>query len=356
MKHFKRATYLILAIFSFISVKAYSMNTKPPVEKVHYEPSPSTPRCVGRYLIDVPENFEDTNQKKEGNVGKISGIGVFAQYPMTYQDFENKVEMREKLLMSGTNPLLTADKEIDRPFLKDIEPVMIDGHRAIILNRNESSSGPDSSRMLEAYMWSNNVSIKLTVSARDLSGDRYKKWREEYNIPSTIAQKHQDLITVMKSIEGWDDVNLPPTPGSCFPYIYIKGKPALSENSVGGWFYKLKEYDQKIGIILDFNTYIKAQSSLLERFNKDANNSDQKILRKGIVHLPGIPKAHAEELLTVTKSGEHLFTLLVNERIGSKNTPYIGIDFYDKGLLKQEDAIAIWDGLLKTLRPRPGAF
>lgn len=356
MKHFKRATYLILAIFSFISVKAYSMNTKPPVEKVHYEPSPSTPRCVGRYLIDVPENFEALKHKKEGNVGSIKGVDVDVESGITQQDFENKVEMREKLLMSGTNPLLTADKEIDRPFLKDIEPVMIDGHRAIILNRNESSSGPDSSRMLEAYMWSNNVSIKLTVSARDLSGYRYKKWREEYNIPSTIAQKHQDLITVMKSIEGWDDVNLPPTPGSCFPYIYIKGKPALSEDSVGGWFYKLKEYDQKIGILLDFNTYVQEKNTMLERHGGNDTLDGVTLIRQGVVKLPGLPKAHAEERLVKDKDGNLLFTLLINERTGSKTTPYTGMNLYDKGLLKQEDAIAIWDGLLKTLRPRPGAF
>lgn len=356
MKYFKRATYLILAIFSFISVKAYSMNTKPPVEKVHYEPSPSTPRCVGRYLIDVPEKFEELDQKKESYIGKLNGLGVQVQYPVSKQQFEQKIEYLESQFRDVKNKNYIPLDSKNLPYLKNVEHLTINGNPAIIFNHNESITTNDMMRVLEGYVWNKNASIRFDVKAIDVSDKRYEAESKEYGYYSTLPQKRQNMIEAMKLVEGWDNLHIPQEAGSCWSSVFVKGKPNLSENSAGAWFYKLKENDQHIGIILDFNTYVKEKNTMLER--RDGNDTllGVTLIRQGIVKLPNMPNAHAEEQLVKDAEGNLMFALLINEKSGSKATPYTGMTFYDKGRLKQEDAVVIWDGLLKTLRPRPGAF
>jgi hypothetical protein len=128
------------------------------------------------------------------------------------------------------------------------------------------------------------------------------------------------------------------------------------------------------------DTNIADRKSLFQRGDEInaiiSQSDDMKTLRKGVVNLPGLK---AEKwLLSMPQLPKdipgHRFRLEANTTIGSTKTPAVtlemdngtssiymqdketGVTNVEKASLSVGEAMAFWDVISRTLRPRPGAF
>lgn len=129
-----------------------------------------------------------------------------------------------------------------------------------------------------------------------------------------------------------------------------------------------------VSLIPCFNDRIAEPTTLLQRtdFNAAIKAGDGHTIRKGSVNLPGIQQAEEwlSDGLTSAKVQGHYFVLEANSRIGSASTPLVSLNMENGGRLPEIDgdrkvthasltegeAIALWDAVSRSLRPRPNGF
>lgn len=319
--------------------------------KIEYHLAKLTPRCVGRILIDVPENFETP---KENRASLINSVLISSKANVRKEDFPYLLKQRKDELKKEDEDT----EPVDLPFLKETYDLH-DGYGGVIYNRNESAK-MDLFRTLEANIWRDNVAIRAEIKAKDGRGKRYddvfndmpadfpvKQYR--YDVP----QQRQKLENIIKRFKGWDGVHVPQEPGSCYGHVYITGSDDFQEETGEWWIYNK---NKNLHFSIDYDNVTKEKDTLLERIADRKYDGDTQLIRKGVVPLPKFPNAHAEGYITSNNQGEHKFFMIINEKIGSSKTPYMLVQFNDKGLLSKEDALAIWDAIIPTIRMRPGAF
>lgn len=314
--------------------------------KIEFHLAKLTPRCVGRVLMDVPEDFE---APKENESSYIDKVRISSKAKVRKEDFPYLLKQRKEYLTKEDE---YTDK-LDLPFLKETESLH-DGYGGVIYNRNEDAS-MDVSRTLEANIWRDGVAIRAELNASDGRAPRYDKERRKY--PDVyrydVPQKRQELLAVLKRLKGWDGVHVPHEPGSCYGHVYVTGPDNFAERTAEWWIYNK---NKDLHFSLDVDNQIKERDTMLERIGHKEVSSDEELIRKRVVPLPQMPNAHAEEYLMTDYRGEHDFMMIINEKVGSSKTPYIMVQFNDKGLLSKEDALTLWDAMIPTIRMRPGAF
>lgn len=321
--------------------------------KIEYHLAKLTPRCVGRVLMDVPEDFE---APKENESSYIDKVRISSKAKVRKEDFpyllKQRIEEfneRDKRISKRKDP----EDKLDLPFLKETE-ALHDGYGGVIYNRNEDAS-MDVSRTLEANIWRDGVAIRAELNASDGRAPRYDKERRKY--PDVyrydVPQKRQELLAVLKRLKGWDGVHVPHEPGSCYGHVYVTGPDNFAERTAEWWIYNK---NKDLHFSLDVDNQIKERDTMLERIGHKEVSSDEELIRKRVVPLPQMPNAHAEEYLMTDYRGEHDFMMIINEKVGSSKTPYIMVQFNDRGLLSKEDALTLWDAMIPTIRMRPGAF
>lgn len=342
--------YFVILLFSPILVKAEPMRTPPPV-KIDYISSKPMTRCAGRFLIDIPEKFI----AKNNNRSQINSVIISSQQPISLNDFNFILKKREADLRDESKQYFF--DETDKPFLKAVESLP-NNMPGIIFNRNQSRGLTDTLRILETYYWNNNVLMQLEIKADDGSAEKYaEKRKKDPSLYSTnISEKRQDILNLIPRLQGWDNIHIPQEQGSCYTNVFIKGPANITEDGTNGYLYIDKEKREAISLIIDYNSFIKEKTTMLQRIAKSDVVPGGKVIRKGVVKLPHMPNAYAEELLTEDSNGKLDFALLINERSGSMKTPYTGITLRDGGALNVKEALAIWDEVIPTIRPRPGAF
>ncbi|MGV3345428.1 T6SS immunity protein Tli4 family protein [Enterobacteriaceae bacterium LUAb1] len=311
-----------------------------------------TTRYAGRFLIDVPQAFisDDENQ------AEINGHIMYSKQQY-FPAFLQKVALKEESFKHKPDYAFASPQQ--RPFLKAKYPLE-DNRKGVIFNRIQGDGMTDDARMLEANLWSNGVGIELNVEASDASAPWYaedRKKRPDLYYTNT-EQKKQELLALLKRIEGWDNITPPPGQGTCYTNVFIKGPPGDKEFAVNGYGYNNKS---DIYLSVEYDTFTKEKDTLLERASGIkallARIVGLKTLRKGKRTINGL---QGEEWLTVQtdKHGKttYLFNLLINEKIGSPQTPYLAVTLTNSDILSEEDTLALWDAVTHTLRPRPGAF
>ncbi|MGV3347091.1 T6SS immunity protein Tli4 family protein [Enterobacteriaceae bacterium LUAb1] len=311
-----------------------------------------TTRYAGRFLIDVPQAFISDAK----NQAEINGHIMYSKQQY-FPAFLQKVALKEESFKHKQDYDFASPQQ--RPFLKAKYPLE-DNRKGVIFNRIQGDGMTDDARMLEANLWSNGVGIELNVEARDASAPWYAEDRKERPdlYYTDTEQKKQELLALLKRIEGWDNITPPPGQGTCYTNVFIKGPPGDTESATNTYTY---QKTLPLDISLDYNTYIKEDDTLLERASGIkaliARIGGIKTLRKGKRTINGL---QGEEWLTMQtdKHGkkEYLFNLLINEKIGSPQTPYLAVTLTNHNILSEEDTLALWDAVTHTLRPRPGAF
>jgi hypothetical protein len=328
-----------------------------------------TPRCIGRYLIDLPASMVPSGW---GGL-KAQGVNIEVA-PLNESLFRWRYEQREAELRAAH-----LDAHPDQPVLKEIIPLR--GAIGGIFNRSENG-GSNGSRTLELHAWRDGYAIKMWVNAADSRYPEYKDDLLSAQIGTDVPQKQALLLDVFARIRGRADNEMPSDQGLCFHGGFLQGTATDEENlDMSYVFTDMPD----VSLSIHNNSNIVSDDTLLDRSKSvEANVRDANghTLRKGE------RKSHGglafEEWLLAGNTDDHvkghLFSLEVNSKIGSAQTPLLNIDFHNgqrigtpdkrppgslpldsppplaKSSLSEGEAVALWNAITDTLRPRPNGF
>ncbi len=326
------------------------------------------PRCVGRYLIDLPESFVLNSQSRT----EVEGVEIVAT-PMPQAEFNAMLKKRQATYADMRLPL------DDYPYLRDTHPL---GGSAIgaIFDRNEQdSSSMRAGRVLELHGWKNGFAFDMRIKAVDATFPELQSiefWRSK---GSDVPQKMAALRAMYERVRGRADTDVPTGPGLCFANGFLAGPPTAHE-----WvdMYHHMEDTKDVAFSYHYMTDLEQDDELLDRgadIERMLAETNGKTLRKGKAAAQ-IPDAQewlmSRESGTDTRRFQH-FTLESNAKRASATTPLFIADFdvgveipgpelsLEEAAVKQPLAtttfnegqtLAIWDKVIPTLRPRPGAF
>ena len=123
------------------------------------------PQCIGRYVIDVPESFN--NQLRDMIFIDDFKIESKPLYPPA---FKQRVQLREQALRDATNK--PGNRPENAPFLKEV--IILSDGRGAIFDHNESGA-PDIYRQLEAHIYSGMTAFIITTDIRDFSDKKHRE-------------------------------------------------------------------------------------------------------------------------------------------------------------------------------------
>lgn len=327
-----------------------------------------TPRCFGRFLVDLPESFVVNSE----GAAELDGVQLKVR-AMPRLVFDSALEARRRELEMT---MLPGDDK-NRPHLRTTI-ALPDGGIGVVFDRTERAV--DSSRLgrtLELIAWRDGYRIDAFINATDTSfpedaGDSIVK-QLRTDVPEKLAQ----LLKVYQRTRGRADNEVPKEQGTCTQNGFVAGAPSDAESVA--IFYHLKDTPD---VYFSFKTdsSFRETTELLDRgkeINQALQGGDGKILRKGRVKGAGV---EYQELLaegrTPARVKGHLFVAEANSLEGSANRPVVMIDQkngyripapdpgpaadplpeFQRATLTEAQAVAVWDSVLPSLRPRPGAF
>ena len=327
------------------------------------------PRCVGRYVISLPQEFVINPIHRS----TIEEVELDVQ-PMKRAAFELSFEARrrelEAILLPGTDKLPHLRKTIAVP----------DSAIGAVFDRSKSDvSGDRMGRTLELLAWRDGFQIAASIKARDTTFPEDADDSIAKQLKTDVPEKLAHLLDIFQRTRGLAEGEVPTEPGVCIRHGFVRG--AASELEDVEITYQLKGAEDGY---FTFHTIgdLKQDSELLDR--GAAIEADLKkvgvqgrTLRKGVLKLKGLD---AQEWL-LTRKGEavmlHDFSLEANSKIASAKTPVLMLEFLNggraphlprtteesatlqpltKATFSEAEAIALWDAVAPTLTPRPGAF
>ncbi|MEK9496558.1 T6SS immunity protein Tli4 family protein [Photorhabdus sp. P32] len=321
------------------------------------------PRCVGRYLIDLPAGFD--NVIHDGIFIGDSQIKTERLYPFAFQQ---RIRLREQELKEAK----TIDSK-DMPFLKKI--YRLQGEQTgVIFDRNEDIDEPGFGRVLEAHLYDNGVAFKIIMKITDLSDAKYASDRESYikagfseDKLNTTDRTMMEMRDLLSRISGRKDTEIPTEAGTCIPDGFITGSRYEQENMT--FVYKRNESDHFTFSVEILND-LQEKDHLLERLRGMEGMflaMHAKIIRKGKREIHG---TYTEEVLTTASTKKidepettipgYEFILIANETIGDYKNPFVRINLRNDRLsatpYSENELITFWDAVTSSFRKRPGAF
>jgi hypothetical protein len=355
---------LALIAFTFFSCQSGipKLNAKE-TQKMNAITEKMTPKCFGRYLIDLPESFVLNTQGGQD----IDGVTIDIK-ALSEADFHLALNTRKRVLESGI--LLREPKTAT---LK--ETITLPNGRGVIFDRAENHFS-NMFRILELMDWRDGYQIKMHIAARDMSYSN-----EVYPngpIPTTTPEKLAALLKVYHRTQPRGE-EIPSGQGTCILNGFVTG-PASSDESLR-FFYHLKDVDD-VYFTLATLSGPRDADTLLDRMKFLApiwKTGDGRLISSGRLYheLPG------QEVLYMTPD-EHtkiptLRFLYEDARHGKGITnPMIEVEMnvgkrkpepdpkdqnehtYPPPILtpslSEAEAIHLWDKVIRTLRTRPGAF
>jgi hypothetical protein len=313
------------------------------------------PHCVGRYLLEMPPGMTTRGTTK------IRGIMISTQ-AMAIDAFQAEIAKR------GAE--LKAVKSVDAdPFLY-ANTTSPDGQPGYFMHRGAVDADP-ARRTLEGYRWENGVRIQIQREAWDFTDpdQSANPLVGNVTVKNNVPQRRFEVLNMLDSFRGLPAGSVPTKPALCIPGGYLLGKSRPYEYV--DVRFDLPSYPGVSFHILTHSSLHEAPS-LLERDGFDAATGAPdgwRTLRKGVVRLP---MELGEEWLIGRPAGtageqEHLFRLEIGATDGSPDTPYFALTMRNRGPASREDpstpaafteaqALALWDAVSTTLRPRPNAF
>lgn len=329
-----------------------------------------TTRCVGRYLIDMPERFVLSSESNT----EIEGVKVTVR-PMDKQLFEMVLEAKQAELR---NTRFHGDEQ-QLPFVRSLTPLPLPW-RGVVIDRAEGVDTGRLSRALEILGWLDGYEIAAFIEATDNTFPEDANDSIAKQLGNDTPEKLAHLLKVFERISGRKDTEIPKGPGLCFANGFFKGPPT-DEESVQLRY--LMQGVEDVGFEFQSYSDLHQDTELLDRGQGIESNLEKmqgKTLRKGkaLAQLAG-----AQEWLMSMKSSSgsglmwHHMTLEANSKDASAQTPVVILDLdaggsqrtqpksneeaatrppLTKNTFTEAEAVGIWDKVSATLRPRPGAF
>lgn len=303
------------------------------------------PYCIGRFLIEVPRQA-----KLEGLSQAIMGMGTIeVATNITHATYELRAKDKEAALRAQPH-------EKEGTVLKDVwRPEGVD---ATFLTFRDDKYSTEQFSML-AYLWREGQMLTFHYGA---SNDGIEKSKDE-------------LLRAFSKIEPRDNDQIPQSSGACIDNAFVTGSGYRAE-SVGGTF-EFPDYPRLTLAVSADVTERPDTEGLLARAARhkraiDINYPDMKVraLRSAKRTVNGLA---GEELVQVVpadkgdpyRQGQGNSYTAVWESNGiakSMEKPEVRISLnYDDGALEgkkltEEQLLALWDAIVNSFRPRPGAF
>jgi len=322
------------------------------------------PRCVGRYLIDMPAD------------AKIFGW-------LTIQDV--KIEAKAMSLDEYHQAMRARSVELSHMkshfgyrFLYDDNVIQGIPESRYFVSLKEIYADADSDRFIEAYRWDHGYQIKMTIMGNDAQhSTTFKDDPSARDSPgmNDFPEKLQLVFSLMRHAHGRADDEIPTSSGVCFLGGLIDGVQYDKENPSAQFV--MPGHDD-VDFVLETNTtlHVGDSDTLLstgQSMNVFLQAPSLNTLRHGEVKLPGMIDAQ-EVLLKVTTGyyiPGYLFMLAANQQYNNRNRPIVMLNLSvgdpnagtpdyatppEKASLTESESVALWDAVSRTLRPRPGAF
>lgn len=323
------------------------------------------PRCVGRYLIDLPTNVAVVGS------ARFDGVGIEAK-PQLLQAFELEMRRREAEL--------TAAKSIHGypRILFDHGEVRNSKHTKYFISLGDPTEFNDARRMIEAYKWDGGYRISLRIEASDWTDSKFKDEPIIKNDPvkTNVPEKKRLAFDLIDRLQGRSEDSIPNEPGSCFAGGFLLGKAGSETEDISASFVLIDKPDASFNWMSLSNTRDSSDTLLprirATKFQTALKEAKGRVLRLESVDLPSgmkVDEALMEALSYAVPSVQGFqFTLEANYR-GGAQSPFIAMDLntaspnsliesdqIKESSLSEAEAVAIWDKVSRTLRPRPNAF
>lgn len=324
-----------------------------------------TSRCIGRYVVDLPEAFVLNSQART----EIEGVKI-KTVRMHKDPFESALALRETELAKQR---MLLKREV--PFLRNVTP--LDGEsRGAIFNRAESTGTAGIKRVLELWGWKTGYQVLLEINATDYPGAGFD---DPDDPPDDTRQKLKHLLRVYDRLSGRNEHEIPTEQGVCFPNGFLRGAPTNSE-----WIdlnYHLSSAEDVYFRFISLSDIGPQESRLLERgkeINAMLDEVNGRTLRKGTRNENG---QEFEEWLMMRESDpgvkDYHLILEMNSQEGNASRPFATLTMssgirkpgptptleqaatrkpIEKATLGEAESVALWDRVTATFRPRPGAF
>ncbi|EOZ1373522.1 T6SS immunity protein Tli4 family protein [Enterobacter hormaechei] len=347
-----------------------------------YDPSPQTltssqqvamnkinaemkPYCVGRYMLDLPSSFTAYNDAAPLDNNIWAAVisrpedmykTYLATKKMYHPSFVQLIALREKALQNSK----TIDVQ-DMPFLKKVWPLPT-GMDGVIFERNENGGAADAMRILEGYIYTNGVVIKLQKQTVNDSASRYERQRNGDPIQNYVANDISQMQSLMARISGRDNDVIPTKPGSCITHAFIATDPTAREREDISVGLESKSLEH-IRVILSTDNFTREKDTVLERAGEiESNLYRGHVERKGAFSVNGL---QAQEFLATGLQASqdeprYGFDMFINEMTASYKTPNFILTLENDSMpptsYSKEEIIAFWDTISRSVRVRPGAF
>jgi hypothetical protein len=368
---FRQITVVLTALLVACQPKANPM-TSEETQMVDGITANMTTRCVGRYLIDMPERFVLNSE----STTKIEGVDV-AVLPMNKWWFDKNLEGKQIEL----SRLRFNSGRSEMPFVRSITP-LLGTSVGILIDRAE---GPDTSRLsrtLELFGWRDGYQIKAFINATDNSFPEHANDSIAKRLGNDTPEKLAHLLKIYDRVSGRKDTEIPTTPGLCIPNGFVAGADRQGQGTDA--VYHLADAPD-VWFGFGSSDSIKEKDTLLQRVplvEKAIAESGEKVLRKGTRNIHG--QKFEEFLMGNTPEQDGIkgsrFLMHGNELRVEPLQPFVHLGFYNgnripvpelsmvqkdnlrlneiltKATLSDTQALAIWDKVSATLRPRPAAY
>lgn len=323
-------------------------------------------QCVGRYLIDVPQSFEN-------QIHDMIFIDDFKieSKPLHLPAFEQRVERRKRELEESISK---PENRLDNaPFIKEI--ITLPDNRGFIFDHNRNGSD-DSFREIEAHVYVDKIAFIITSEIFYLSSMKYSKERESYlkagfSLKQTNDKpiKIAELRSLISRLSGRKDENIPIEKGVCIPNGFIRDNETHHQERITFRYYT---NDFTFGLETD-NTEKGSGNTLFIRSSEVEQELTLSGYKRSISRKEfspgGIPvqqwlvggkrSVNREMEARGEKVSIYDFILYANEARASLRHPWLSIGLnseYNDTQYSESEMIAIWDRLVGSLRYRPGAF
>lgn len=317
-------------------------------------------RCVGRYLIDMPDDAW------ESGYAKIQGVSIEAK-AMTEDAWRQEITQRE-------TELKTTKSRDAYPFLYVAGKARGDNtyyfvHRGTIYN-------DPSRRYVEGYKWDRGYRLLLKIKSYDYThpDQTSDPIVQKMTVQNNSTEKTAVVFSLLEKLRGRSPDEIPAEPGVCFAGGFLPA-PAGSNEEVNAQF----GFDHSMQDAL-WNVFTSPDFLDDTTVSQHADSAEARValkamqgwdVRKGAFDLRGMPAT--EWLYESLKPGDGrgvTFEMQLNETTSKPVTPNFSLELntggryevqgkltkFDPPSLTTGQAVALWDAVSRTVRLRPDAL
>ena len=355
MKAIRQLTALSLMAGSILFIAQAMAST--PVQKgspvINTLFAQTKPQCIGRYVIDVPESFN--NQLHDMIFIDDFKIESKPLYPPA---FKQRVQLREQELRDAINK--PENESINAPYIK--EKIELPGGKGVIFDRNISGED-DLGRVLEAHVFVNATAFIITTEILDLSNPKHRERKKTYiKAGFTEAQMNEKpaklaaMQSLISRLSGRKDEDIPSARGVCIPNGFIRDDGGKHIEKIT---FSYENDDFILGVYTN-SKYMGSTDTLFNRtteIEKTLKIANQHTIKKYALSPGGVPAqawlSGGPQKIENNINPLYEFDLYANEADATPVKPWLtmGINnVFKKTRYSEAQMIEIWDRLVNSLR------